>query len=174
MRLIRQIRPQVVITFDPTGGYFHPDHVKMHQATTLAFHAAGNPKKLPKHLEEGLPAHSPQKLYYTAFPQVLARLAVRILPLFGQDPAALGHNRDINLKRIAEQSQVVTTKINVSACHQASQRAAQCYASQMSAGSGGIPGVLARWIFRYDRYTRIVPPFTADQPERDLFAGTEG
>ena len=44
--LIRQIRPQVVITFDRTGGYFHPDHVKMHTATTQAFHAAGDPAEI--------------------------------------------------------------------------------------------------------------------------------
>ncbi len=41
-RLIRQIQPQVVLTHDPTGGYFHPDHIKIHRATTLAFHAAGS------------------------------------------------------------------------------------------------------------------------------------
>jgi LmbE family N-acetylglucosaminyl deacetylase len=169
--LIRQIRPQVVITFDPTGGYFHPDHVKMHQATTLAFHAAGDAEGSPRHLEESMRAHSPQKLYYTAFPQVLARLAVKVLPLFGQDPAALGHNRDINLRRIADQRQVVTTKINVSSCAEASQRASRCYASQMPAGREGLHGMVARWIFRHDRYTRIVPPFTAGQTERDLFAG---
>ncbi len=172
-RLIRQIRPQVVITFDPTGGYFHPDHVKMHRATTLAFHAAGNAERFPAHLEDGLPAYSPQKLYYTAFPQVLARLAVKILPLFGQDPAALGHNRDINLKRVAEESQVVTTKIKVSSASKASQRAAQCYASQMPSGHGGVSALVARWMSRYDRYTRVVPPFTGGKMERDLFAGID-
>jgi len=171
--LLRRIRPQVVITFDPTGGYFHPDHVKMHHATTLAFHAAGDAQKFPLHLEEGLRAHSPEKLYYTAFPQVLARFAVKVLPLFGQDPAALGHNQDIDLRRIADQSQVVTTKINVSSCVETSQRASRCYASQMPAGREGIHAMLARWIFRHDRYTRVVPPFTADHTERDLFAGLD-
>lgn len=172
-RLIRQIRPQVVITFDPTGGYFHPDHVKMHKATTLAFYAVGDAERFPWHLEDGLQAYSPQRLYYTAFPQGLARLAVKILPLFGQDPAALGHNRDINLRRIAEHSQVVTSKIKVSSAFKASQRAAQCYASQMPAGRQGISAMLARWMSRYDRYTRIVPPFTEDRLERDLFVGID-
>ncbi len=171
--LMRQIRPQVVITFDPTGGYFHPDHVKMNHATTLAFHAAGDAKECPWHLEEGLHAHSPQKLYYTAFPQVLARFAVKVLPLFGQDPAALGQNRDINLRRIADQRQVTTTKINISSYFKASQRASRCYASQMPAGRDGMQELLARWIFRHDRYTRVVPPFTDGQTERDLFAGVD-
>jgi LmbE family N-acetylglucosaminyl deacetylase len=171
--LIRQIRPQVVVTFDRTGGYFHPDHVKMHQATTLAFHAAGDAARFPWQLGEGLLPHKPQKLYYTAFPQALARLAVKVLPLFGQDPAALGHNRDINLKRIAEERQVVTTKIGVSAGYEASQRAIRCYASQMPAGGDRVPGIVARWMFRHDRYIRAVPPFTGEGIERDLFSGID-
>jgi LmbE family N-acetylglucosaminyl deacetylase len=171
--LIRQIQPQVVVTFDPTGGYFHPDHVKMHEATTLAFRAAGDAERFPWQLEEGLPVFQPQKLYYTAFPQLLARLAVKLLPLFGRDPTAMGHNRDINLKRIAGERQVATTKIGVSSCYKASRRATQCYASQMPAGGDGIPEIVARWMFRYDRYTRVAPPLTDDRIERDLFAGID-
>jgi LmbE family N-acetylglucosaminyl deacetylase len=170
--LIRQIRPQVVITFDPTGGYFHPDHVKMHTATTQAFHAAADPQRFPSQLEHGLSTHKPQKLYYTAFPQGWVKLAVKILPLFGQDPEALGHNKDINLKRVADEKQTLTTKINISACFEASQQASQCYASQ-GAGSAHIPGFVARWLFRFDRYARVVPPFPDGQIERDLFAGID-
>ena len=40
---IRSIRPQVVITFDPIGGYKHPDHIAIHQATVKAFQLAGDP-----------------------------------------------------------------------------------------------------------------------------------
>jgi LmbE family N-acetylglucosaminyl deacetylase len=39
---IRKLRPQVVITFDPIGGYKHPDHIAIHKATVLAFQAAGD------------------------------------------------------------------------------------------------------------------------------------
>ena len=171
-RLIRQIRPQVVITFDRTGGYFHPDHVKMHSATTLAFHAAADPGRFTQQLEQGLPAYEPQKLYYIAFPQAWVKLAVKILPLFGQDPAALGHNKDIDLRRVADEKQTLTTKIDISSCYEASQQASQCYASQ-GAGSARIPRFVARWLFRFDRYTRIVPPFPDGQIERDLFAGID-
>jgi len=170
-RLIRQIRPQVVITFDRTGGYFHPDHVKMHTATTLAFHAAGDPQRFPHQLEGGLLAYQPQKLYYTAFPHAWVKLAVKILPLFGQDPAALGHNKDIDLRRVADEKQTLTTKIDVASCLEASQQASRCYASQN--GGAHIPGFVARWLFRFDRYSRAVPPWTDGQIERDLFAGID-
>jgi LmbE family N-acetylglucosaminyl deacetylase len=171
--LIRQIRPQVVITFDRTGGYFHPDHVKMHTATTQAFHAAGDPARFPEQLERGLAAYAPQRLYYTAFPRGMLKLLVKVLPLFGQDPSALGHNNDIDLLRVAAEEQTVTTKIDISSWYEASQQAAQCYASQNPAGGTHIPGFVGRWLFRHDRYERAVPPWTGGRIERDLFAGIE-
>ena len=172
--LIRQIRPQVVVTFDRTGGYFHPDHVKMHTATTQAFHAAGDPGRFPQQLEGGLPAHAPQKLYYhTPFPRGLLKLLVRVLPLFGHDPSALGHNNDIDLVRVAAEELTITTKIDISSHFEARQQAVQCYASQNPNGGPGIPRFVARWLFRHDRYSRAVPPWTGGRTEQDLFAGIE-
>jgi LmbE family N-acetylglucosaminyl deacetylase len=43
VRFIRSVRPQVVITFDPTGGYGHPDHIAIHRHALAAFHAAADP-----------------------------------------------------------------------------------------------------------------------------------
>jgi LmbE family N-acetylglucosaminyl deacetylase len=170
--LIRQIRPQVVLTFDPIGGSFHPDHLKMNQATTLAFHAAGDPERFAYQGEQHLVPYQPQKLYYMVFPLWWAKAAVRILPLFGQDPAAMGRNRDINLKRMVDQEfQAVTTRINISPYLDASEQAARCHASQIAGGPSHIPRFLRRWLFRFDRYARVVPPFEGERVERDLFAG---
>jgi N-acetyl-1-D-myo-inositol-2-amino-2-deoxy-alpha-D-glucopyranoside deacetylase len=40
--IIREQRPHVVVTYDPGGGYGHPDHVQTHTVTTLAVAAAGS------------------------------------------------------------------------------------------------------------------------------------
>ena len=40
VKIIRELQPEVVITFDPIGGYRHPDHVAVHNATVKAFAAA--------------------------------------------------------------------------------------------------------------------------------------
>jgi len=40
--IIRELRPHVVVTYDPNGGYGHPDHVHAHTVTTAAVVAAGN------------------------------------------------------------------------------------------------------------------------------------
>ncbi len=65
---IRRVRPEVIVTFDPTGGYGHPDHVAIHYHTRAAFTAAADPCRYPEQLESGLKAHQAQKLYYTAIP----------------------------------------------------------------------------------------------------------
>jgi LmbE family N-acetylglucosaminyl deacetylase len=85
----------------------------------------------------------------------------------------LGHNNDIDLRRVAAEDQVVTTKIDISSCYEASRQASQCYASQNPAGGAHIPRLVARWLFRHDRYARAVPPWTGGRIERDLFAGID-
>ncbi len=65
--IIRQQRPQVVITFDPSGGYGHPDHIAIHHHTMAAFHAAGDAAQYP---EQGA-AWQPKRLLYAVLPHSL-------------------------------------------------------------------------------------------------------
>lgn len=65
VRVIRQFRPDVVITFDPTGAYGHPDHIAICQAATRGCLLASDPQQFP---EQGLPAYSVPRLYYSYFP----------------------------------------------------------------------------------------------------------
>jgi len=60
--VIREVRPQVVITYDENGGYGHPDHIQAHRVTVAAFDAAGDPSRYPEAGEPWRPA----KLYYSA------------------------------------------------------------------------------------------------------------
>jgi LmbE family N-acetylglucosaminyl deacetylase len=172
--LIREIRPQVVLTHDATGGYFHPDHIKMHQATKLAFQAAGDPERFPQQMDRGLAPYAPQKLYYTAFSHRWVKLLVKILPLFGQDPSAMGHNGDVNLKRMVDGQPPITARIDVAPYASVSQRAALCYASQMPQAGGHLSGLVRRWFLRVDTYARAIPPVLDGRIERDLFAGING
>ncbi|CAN5122996.1 N-acetyl-1-D-myo-inositol-2-amino-2-deoxy-alpha-D-glucopyranoside deacetylase [soil metagenome] len=54
VQIIRELRPHVVVTYDPNGGYGHPDHIRAHQVTTAAVTAAegddysGEPWAVPK------------------------------------------------------------------------------------------------------------------------------
>jgi LmbE family N-acetylglucosaminyl deacetylase len=53
--LIAEVKPHVVLTHDPHGSYYHPDHVAIHRATTAAFFASGV-----------LGSDAPERLFYTA------------------------------------------------------------------------------------------------------------
>lgn len=60
VRLMREFRPHVVLTYDEMGGYPHPDHIQCHNVSVAAFDAAGDPAKYPQAGE----AWQPLKLYY--------------------------------------------------------------------------------------------------------------
>jgi N-acetyl-1-D-myo-inositol-2-amino-2-deoxy-alpha-D-glucopyranoside deacetylase len=47
VQILRDLRPHVVVTYDPNGGYGHPDHIRAHQITTAAVTAAANTDRYP-------------------------------------------------------------------------------------------------------------------------------
>ena len=46
--VIAELRPHVVVTYDPDGGYGHPDHIQAHRVTTAAIAAAADRWRVPK------------------------------------------------------------------------------------------------------------------------------
>lgn len=45
--VLRELRPHVVVAYDPAGSYGHPDHVRVHRVTTAAVAAAADPAAFP-------------------------------------------------------------------------------------------------------------------------------
>lgn len=71
-RRMRQIRPQVVLTFGPEGGITgHPDHGMAGIFASLAFQWAGRSNRFAEQLQNGVGPYRPQKLYYAAAPLTL-------------------------------------------------------------------------------------------------------
>lgn len=173
VREIRRLRPHVVVTFDPYGGYGHPDHITMHQATTRAFHAANDPAQYPEQLADGLTPWQPAKLYYTTFPRVPLRLMILLARLRGQDPRHMGRNHDLDLQAALEQMLPAHARINVGRYQRAWDAGAACHASQQNPReTGSLFDRLRRVIFRHQDFTRAYPVPNGREPlERDLFAG---
>ncbi|ANR62061.1 mycothiol conjugate amidase Mca [Corynebacterium glutamicum ZL-6] len=61
VKILREFRPHVIITYDENGGYPHPDHLKVHEVSMLAWEKSGDAAYAP---ELGAP-WEPLKLYYT-------------------------------------------------------------------------------------------------------------
>lgn len=166
---IRQLHPQVVVTFDPIGGYKHPDHIAIHRATTRAFHLAGDPGYV-----SDLPPYQPQRLYYSVFPKRFMRLALRLMPLFRMDPHRIGRNADIDLVSIVEEGNFpVHARIDIHSVSEQKEAASACHSSQLDGGPirRGPLGWLLRWMWQDEQFMRAYPPPEARLRERDLFVG---
>jgi N-acetyl-1-D-myo-inositol-2-amino-2-deoxy-alpha-D-glucopyranoside deacetylase len=171
VKLLRELSPQVVITFDPIGGYRHPDHIAIHNAAVKAFQAAGDPAQFP----ECGPAYQPQKLYYEVFPRNLLRLAVRVLPLFGRDPRRFGQNHDVDIVSLAEVEFPIHAQIAISGeASRAKSAAAACHRSQLAGmpEDRGLMGLALRLMQRQEVFMRAQPPVEDKRlRETDLFDG---
>lgn len=47
VRLVRDFKPHVILTYDEIGGYPHPDHIMTHRVSMEAFEKAGDPQAYP-------------------------------------------------------------------------------------------------------------------------------
>lgn len=166
---IRRLKPQVVLTFDPIGGYKHPDHIAIHNATVKAFDLAGDPGYF-----DDLPPHQAEKLYYHVIPKGLLRWVVRILPLLGRDPRRLGRNKDIDLVPLIEDGDFpIHAKINYRQVIKRKNAASLCHASQLDGASlRRGPMRWAQFLFgQNDYFMRAYPPAEPNSREADLFSG---
>jgi LmbE family N-acetylglucosaminyl deacetylase len=173
VHFIRDLRPQVIITHDPIGGYKHPDHIATHQAAFRAFHTAGDIGAYP---DEPLPPFTPQKLYYQTFSKRWMKFFVRLAPLFRQDPRRFGRNQDVDIVALIEEGDFpIHASIDYRAVDAQREAASACHASQLPSGPPN-RGV-ASWFFRLmrgkDTYMRASPEPTPGLWERDLFEGIE-
>ncbi len=159
---IRRIQPQVVITFDPYGGYGHPDHIKMHLATHAAFEMLKDDPVRP------------QKLYYSVFPKELVQVGVRLIRLTGRNPRKMGVNGDMDFVAVLENAQPVTALIDVNdnRYREIGEKAAACHVSQISPRTQfPLFRMIGRALSAKQRFCRVVPPVAPGEPlEYDLFA----
>jgi LmbE family N-acetylglucosaminyl deacetylase len=167
---IREIRPDVVITFDPVGGYHHPDHIAIHKATVKAFYAAGDAKSYAN----GQKPFQPAKLYYNVFPRGFIRLAVRVLKLFGQDATKFGRNRDIDLEALAgDEAYPPHVQVNYKSVLDLKEQADACHASQFDFDDRSplLLRLFRRVASGKDNFTRAFPPAPEQFRAKDLFEG---
>jgi N-acetyl-1-D-myo-inositol-2-amino-2-deoxy-alpha-D-glucopyranoside deacetylase len=86
-RVIEDVTPHVILTFDPHGGYYHPDHLAVHRATTAAFFSSGVMGTI-----------APERLFYASMLcEVFRELAVKSRGrgiVDGLDPGVFGMASD--------------------------------------------------------------------------------
>jgi LmbE family N-acetylglucosaminyl deacetylase len=167
VEVIRSLQPGVVVTHDPIGGYRHPDHIAIHNATVKAFKIVADPSKYP----EAGPAFQPNKLYFHVFPRKLLRITVKLMPFFGQDPRHFGQNNDVDLASLAEVDFPIHAVIHpTKTAVRMRNEAMLCYASQRGSGppQRNLLFLMRRFLGQRDSFTRAYPPHKGGR-EHDLF-----
>jgi LmbE family N-acetylglucosaminyl deacetylase len=170
VKIIRELKPDVVVTHDAGRGYIHPDHIATHNGTVKAFYAASDPSQYP----EAGPAFQPRKLYFGVRPFGFMRIMIKLMPLFGHDPRHFGRNKDVDLTKTMGVEYPVNAVIHpTKQAREIRTRAFICHASQ----GGGQPR-RGPFLFRIaeifrrqqDYFMREYPPPTRRR-EKDLFEG---
>lgn len=166
--LFRTVRPHVVVTHDPTGGYFHPDHIKVNEAVSVAWQRTNDPAAYP---DLGLAPWQPSRLFWTAMPQTWIRRVIRLLRLFRKDPTRFGRNGDIDLTRLGTPDEQIHTRIDVRNYLRIKDEASSHHASQ---GGGRmswlpLPGFVYRRLFGTEPFTQAHPP--SPLARHDFFEG---
>ncbi len=134
--VIRDVRPHVVVGYDPAGGYGHPDHQKVHTLVTEAFDVAGS-DLLP---EVGSP-WSPRKLYWTVTGERQLRDGLAAIT---QVPEGWRMPDPGELPSIPDDD--VTTSIDVSGVFTRKREALTAHATQVTVAPSGTEYALSNGI----------------------------
>jgi mycothiol S-conjugate amidase len=167
--VIRRVRPQVVVTYpDEQSRYPHPDHLRVHEISVLAFDRAGDPSAYP----EAGPPFAPAKLYYTVW-------SVARMRAIHEKFLELGLESPYSGERLARMLEApmppVTTTIDVTGYEHIRPDALRAHATQVDPTSRmwfGLPPEVEKSIPSTEEYqlarNRLGP---TDVVEDDLFAG---
>ncbi len=168
VKWIREIKPTILLTFEPGGGYGHPDHKKISKCTTEAFHRASEGGYRP---DLGDPWHV-SRLIYTAISksQLLTmrdKLRELGLPTEGIDGfLAMGAGWD---------DRYINLVIDVSDTIENKWKALRCHRTQVPDDSPFflLPENLRNEIFRYETFAVAYPPIPKGTRLTDFFEDLE-
>ncbi|MGC9535725.1 N-acetyl-1-D-myo-inositol-2-amino-2-deoxy-alpha-D-glucopyranoside deacetylase [Streptomyces sp. UG1] len=159
VEVILEVRPQVLVTYDPDGGYGHPDHIQAHRiAMRAAELAAGAGWEIPKIYWNRVPR--------TAAEQAFARLQVDLPTLpFGKAATVA------DVPGVVEDERI-TTVIDGTAHGAAKAAAMRAHATQIDVAEPyfALSNELAQPLFTTEYY-ELVHGRQTGRPESDLFAG---
>lgn len=171
VKIIRAERPQILVTYgDEQSGYPHPDHIKVHDVSILAFERAGDPNW---YKEFGAP-WQPLKMYYSAWSHKRIRaIHEAMLALRGTSPFDEDWFKRPNL------DERITTRIKIGDFYWARSGALRAHATQVDANEPfwfGLSDDELATVYPWDDWILAkslvdLPPQSRDKYEDDFFAG---
>lgn len=170
VRVIREFRPHVIITYDENGGYPHPDHIKVHAVSMRAWEASADPAFAP----ECGPAWEVQKLYYTHgfVRERFERLASALEE--GEVPPAPEIVEHFELWRsLPDISPRVTTRVQVGEWFDRRDEALRAHRTQIDPNGPFflVDNDIQQRIWPTEEFELAKTRVKTSMPETDLFAG---
>jgi N-acetyl-1-D-myo-inositol-2-amino-2-deoxy-alpha-D-glucopyranoside deacetylase len=172
--VVREVRPQVVVTYDEYGGYGHPDHIQAHRVAMGAVEAAADPGYRP---DLG-PAWEVAKVYWCCMPRSVLRQGIEAMRALGEASPfdSLGEVDEIPF---AVPDELVAAAVDGRAYAKQKDAAMRAHATQITVDGPffALSNNLGQEVMGTEYY-RLVRgergPAGPDGWEDDLFAGLPG
>ncbi|HVG00969.1 MAG TPA: PIG-L family deacetylase [Chloroflexia bacterium] len=167
VKLIREFKPTVIVTFDPTGGYGHLDHVQVCRLSLRAFDAAADPARYPDAGE----AWQARRLFYTSFP----RSRMQRFTEFMERMDVQSSYRDLSIDRLGLSDDEITNEVDVREWVALKQMSFSMHATQQDPNSlfNRVPAEMLAELRGTEYFSLAKGTPLPDTPEArgDLFAG---
>ncbi|WP_328887263.1 N-acetyl-1-D-myo-inositol-2-amino-2-deoxy-alpha-D-glucopyranoside deacetylase [Streptomyces sp. NBC_00316] len=174
VEVIRSVRPQVLVTYDPDGGYGHPDHIQAHRVAMRAADLAADPayRNGPGTPHTAAP-HAIEKIYWNRVPRSVAEQAFARLRATAPD-AFPGIATIDDVPGVVNDTQI-TTEIDGAAHAAAKTAAMRAHGTQIAVEGPffALSNDLGQPVFTTEYYelVRGTPGAPEGAREHDLFAG---
>jgi N-acetyl-1-D-myo-inositol-2-amino-2-deoxy-alpha-D-glucopyranoside deacetylase len=162
VKIILEIKPQVLITYDEFGGYGHPDHIKAHRVAMRATELAA---------EQGWQI---SKIYWNTMPRSVIQMGIEKMKEVGSDFFGAQSADDLPF---AKPDELVTTVVNAPEYVPQKLAAMKAHATQISEGGPffALSNNLGLSVWGDEYYTLVkgekAAPFDSNGRELDIFAG---
>jgi N-acetyl-1-D-myo-inositol-2-amino-2-deoxy-alpha-D-glucopyranoside deacetylase len=162
VKIILEIQPQVLITYDEFGGYGHPDHIKAHRVAMRATELAA---------EQGWQI---SKIYWNTMPRSVIQMGIEKMKEVGSDFFGAQSADDLPF---AKPDELVTTVVNAPEYVPQKLKAMKAHATQISVDGPffALSNNLGLSVWGDEYYTLVkgekAAPFDSNGRELDIFAG---
>jgi N-acetyl-1-D-myo-inositol-2-amino-2-deoxy-alpha-D-glucopyranoside deacetylase len=184
VRIVREVRPDVIVGYNDFGGYGHPDHIRAAQVAKGAFERAGDAAAYPEHLAEGLEPWTPRKLYesvlgFSGRDKLMERIVERGIKAWWLPDEDASEEQRIEtaafMEQMAAASGPVTTRVDVRAQMAAKRAAIEAHVTQIHQDGLFLGLTLEDWqeLMPDEEFTLRAARGVGELrlPETDLFAG---
>ncbi len=180
--LLRQLRPDVVISYYESGPYAHPDHVSSYKYALEAFNASGNPDMYPEQLKGSTTTFKPHRLFSVAIPTSRIEELVKAIPEEDDKDSRYPYNQ--NQEQESEEDEIrpedvgipdedVTVYMDIGNLYETKRKSIASHRTQHQ-GEGvfsNLPENLLKDFFSQEHFFQVAPKSDPPPRYKDLFDG---